>query len=76
MNTTATYRSIIKLIIIIIRTLIIQLPIYQRRGQSLVLYSSASDPLRHHLHRQPYNLPSHEMMLIMNIDYDNDEDDV
>jgi len=34
---------------------------YQLRGHSR---SSTSDPLRHHSHRQPYNLPSHEMMMV------------
>ena len=55
--------------IITIMTIIIQLPIslivllhYQLRGQSS---SSASDPLRYHSHRQPYDLSSHEMRIMI-----------
>jgi hypothetical protein len=45
--------------IVIISTLIIQLPIYQLRVQSLVL-PRHQHQLRHHLHRQPYDLPNNE----------------
>ena len=60
-------RTIVTIIIMTIMT--IKLPIsltvllhYQLRGQSL---SSASDPLRYHSHRQPHDLPSHEMRIMI-----------
>ena len=49
-------------IIIKLPTSLIVLLHYQLRGKSS---PSASDPLRHHSNRQPYDLPSHEMRIVM-----------
>ena len=64
MRVTVIIIIIIKIITISIVTLIILLPIsliaLHHNHQSLVL------PRHHHSHRQPFDLPSHEMMIIVN----------
>ena len=46
-----------------------------QRSELGSLSTSASDPLRHHSHRQSYNFPSHEMMIIDNDNDDYEDDD-